>query len=65
MTLLITCPRCGSSSMLENINLERYNDFKGGRMKVQDAFPGVPDTVREVLLSGLCPGCQEKIFKEE
>jgi len=32
---------------------------------IQDAFPYLNSSERELLLSGICPSCWDKMFKED
>jgi hypothetical protein len=32
---------------------------------IQDAMPDIPSSLREMFLSGLCPGCFDDWFAEE
>lgn len=54
------CPFCGESGVVE-VPAEGYIKYSNGA-HVQDAFPLLPVDVREQLISGLCPKCQERVF---
>lgn len=56
------CPFCGKVTILPLEDLA-VAKFENGAL-VQDAFPELSATEREVILSGICPECQEKIFGE-
>lgn len=54
------CPFCGKKTEIQ-IEEAQYFNWLSGAM-VQDAFPALSATDREVLLTGMCPKCQESIF---
>ena len=57
-----TCPFCGKEYICE-FPTDGYAKWMGGEL-IQKAMPAVPATVREWLISGICPDCQESIFGE-
>lgn len=58
--LMITCPFCGRAKAVE-VPVVGYRRWKCGEL-IQDALSELNKTDREMLLSGLCPDCQNKIF---
>ena len=56
------CPFCRKEAEVE-VPLEGFLDWRQGEL-VQRAFPTVSATVREFLISGICPTCQDKVFGE-
>ena len=60
--LMITCPFCNEEYPIIVYHFE-YKEWKTGK-SVQEAFPNLSATEREILISHLCPRCQAKIFKE-
>ena len=62
ITILFTCPICGCEHELA-VDFEQYLTYQSGEL-VQDAFPHMSPTDRERFVSGLCPDCQEEVFKE-
>ena len=54
------CPFCGNVTRfaVENFELEAYEN---GAL-AQNAFPNLSATEREVIVSGMCPSCQDNIF---
>lgn len=60
MTFEGRCPFCGKKTEIQ-IEEAQYFNWLSGAM-VQDAFPTLSATDREVLLTGMCPKCQESIF---
>lgn len=54
------CPICGHSHSIKVSaeGLSRY--FDGGL--IQDCFPELSADEREMIISGICPECWEKMF---
>ena len=63
MNIGVQCPFCGCITELE-IPLEGYFAWKLDGELVQNAFPELTPTEREMLISGICPDCQKDIFGE-
>ena len=57
-----TCPCCGHKTTVELIPEEEFNSWLDGNALIQDAFPDLESWEREVLLTGMCRGCQELFF---
>lgn len=57
------CPKCGSVATLR-VELDALVKYEGGAF-VQDAFPDMPRTDRERLVSAVCPKCWDAMFKEK
>ena len=58
-----SCPFCGHSNTI----LVYEDDFlawQNGKL-IQDAFPYLSPEDREMLISGICPTCWEKMFGAE
>lgn len=60
----IKCPRCHKVNFLP-ITEEELKAWDPSVQFVQDAFPQLDASQRELLLSGLCNTCWNEIFKEE
>lgn len=41
-----------------------YKLWASGQAKIQDAMPQLSEDERELLMSGICPKCWDKLFKE-
>lgn len=54
------CPFCGRGNEVE-VNEADYWDWQDGMM-AQDAFPYLSADEREMLISGICPTCWDKMF---
>lgn len=61
-TFVIKCPLCGK---LQNVAVESadYADFLEGK-HAQDAFPYLSASERELLISGICGECWNRIFPD-
>lgn len=58
-----TCAYCNKkySMPVFKIDLEEYN--KGEKL-VQECFPYLSSEYRELLISGMCPECWDKLYEE-
>lgn len=63
VTIVTTCPFCGRANEVE-VNEMDYLDWDDGLL-VQDAFPYLSADEREMLITGICPTCWDKMFGEE
>lgn len=58
----VRCPICGE---YHSIFVERSDFYTWARGKhPQDVFPYLSADEREILISGICPSCWDKEFKE-
>ena len=57
------CVECGKKFTLE-VNQNDYDDWKSGKL-VQKAFPYLKAGERELLISGLCEDCFDKLFEDD
>lgn len=57
------CPKCGK---LQTVKVEQsqYYDYMAGK-NIQRAFPDLSADEREILMSGICPECWDKIFPKD
>ena len=65
--LTYACPFCGKETVIE-LNLEEAMDLADGLVKklhIQDIFPNMDVTTREVMVSGICQKCQDEYFGGE
>ncbi len=60
VSISTVCPFCGRSNEVE-VNENDYWDWQDG-MLVQDAFPYLSADEREMLITGICPTCWDKMF---
>lgn len=63
MLVTRTCKFCGKRSRLD-VDETAIRKWNNG-MLIQEAFKDIVPEIREILLTGTCLSCQEKIFKEE
>ena len=61
MTIEKVCPFCGEKTVIEVAEEQAFAYFFTDAL-VQDIFPKMEASSREVLISGICEDCQEKIF---
>lgn len=61
--IITQCPFCGRGNEVE-VNETDYLDWDDGKM-AQDAFPYLSADEREMLISGCCPQCWDKMFGGE
>lgn len=60
MIITNTCPFCGRESEVA-VTMEGWSKYVNG-FSVQTAFPKLSATEREIIISGICPKCQDSIF---
>ena len=60
MQVLKICPMCGTPTTV-TVDDEAYFKYESGAL-AQVAFPNMHKSTREVLISGMCYSCCEKIF---
>ena len=63
MVIIRTCPFCGTVTEVE-VDKKGCAQYTNGAL-VQDAFPNLTATEREVIISGICPACQDTLFGDE
>jgi hypothetical protein len=57
-----TCVSCKQTSIVF-VPMHQFNAWRNGAL-AQDAFPYLHADQRELLISGTCPDCFEKLFGE-
>lgn len=60
MIITNICPFCGKESEVA-VTMESWSNYVNG-ISAQRAFPNLSATEREMIISGICPECQESIF---
>lgn len=60
--IAIKCRYCGQEYIL-NVTDDGYDAYMNGE-SVQDAFPCLSPEDRELLISGTCEKCWDKIFQD-
>lgn len=56
------CPFCGQYHEVLVYVDESYIAWENGDLLVQEAFPYLTASEREILISGICPTCWDKVF---
>jgi len=62
ITIQYRCPFCRTDKT-EDYPTEGFSKWYLEGANIQEAFPNLSATKREILISHICPDCQEKIFK--
>lgn len=55
------CPMCGKETVFM-VTDEQYQKYIDGKENVQRIFPELSCEEREMLITGICPDCWNKIF---
>ena len=63
LKIIVSCRLCEKLFDF-TANLEDYNEWRKGEKNIQDCFPYLNPDQRELLLSGICNTCWDKMFKE-
>lgn len=63
-TLWATCNRCKDQVEMKVVQ-EDYEAWENGEFLIQDAFPYLSADEREVLISGMCGPCFDKLFADD
>ena len=56
-----TCPICGKSTTVE-VEYDDYCKYESGEL-IQKCFPYLSAAEREMLISGICDNCWNKMFR--
>jgi len=62
-TIETICPFCGKRHTVQ-VHPADYHAWEDGTL-VQEAFPYLSASERELLISGICPTCWDNMFGEE
>lgn len=60
MGIKTTCPVCGKETVI-TVNKDAYEKYQNGGL-VQNCFPELSPEIREMLITGICPTCWDKIM---
>lgn len=63
MTIRKTCPICGKLNIVE-VSEASYMKWEEGAL-IQEAFPEKSAAEREVIKTGICPECWDKMFEQD
>ena len=58
----VKCVVCGARHVVI-VPVAGYRRWSSGQAHIQDALPGLTDEERELLMSGICPVCWDKLFE--
>ena len=58
------CPFCGKPHEVM-VYEDDFDAWQNGDLLAQEAFPYLTASEREILISGICPQCWDKMFPEE
>lgn len=59
----VKCPSCKREKRLK-VSAAGFEKYRSGRYNVQDCFPELDTSKRELLISGICPDCWNEMFSE-
>lgn len=64
MKIKTVCPMCGDVAYIELNDEEyaRYQEWRRGKMLIQEALPNLSADEREMLKTGICAYCWEEMF---
>jgi hypothetical protein len=57
----VWCPECDCSEKFE-MTRKQYKEWYYRTKPIQDIFPNIKYDKREMLISGICPSCWDKLF---
>ena len=64
MKIAVTCPLCLTEQRPLIVSTKAYNAWKNGELFVQDAFPELNADERELLVSGTCIPCWDRMYED-
>jgi len=64
ITVNCRCPLCGNISTV-TCDDDAYQEYVNTPTPIQDIFPDMDPSTREMLISGMCLPCQEAFFDED
>jgi hypothetical protein len=62
MKVTVTCPLCLTEQRPLLVSIERYNAWKNGELFIQEAFPELTASERELLMTGTCDPCWDRMY---
>ena len=63
ITIKVRCKCCGQETPV-SVDLEDLGAWKRGEKLVQNAFPYLSASKRELLMTRICPDCWDKMFAQ-
>lgn len=64
ITVKRRCPICRGITEVE-VYEDDYREFENSDKLIQDIFPYLSPSAREILITGICPTCWNNMFNEE
>ena len=61
MTVITVCPFCGHVTPID-VDMDGYLNWTIEGVSIQKALPNLTAEDREMLKTGICPTCWEKMF---
>lgn len=64
LQVVVTCSVCKEACSVEMTHDQhnRFCQFQSGNGHIQTLLSDVPQEIREMFLSGICPDCWKKMF---
>ena len=63
INLITKCPSCGKETKLM-VTEQQYKDLNDGKKLIQNIFPDWSPEDRELLITGICSNCWDKMFEK-
>lgn len=63
LEVTLNCKICTATHIIE-VPVSGYLKWQQRRAAIQDALPTLSAEDREMLMSGICPACWDKLFGE-
>ena len=60
-TVCKVCPKCGKKNYIE-MSDEQYQKYTEGSDLIQRIFPEMSPAQKEILITGICEDCWNKLF---
>lgn len=64
ITIAVPCPKCGKDSTI-CLSAEEFTKLQKGELITRNTFQNLSAEEREILISGICEDCWNKIFPPE
>lgn len=64
ITIAVPCPKCGKDSTV-CLSAEEFEKLQKGELISRNSFKNLSAAEREILISGICDDCWNKIFPPE
>ena len=64
INVVTTCPNCGHQHTV-TVKRDDYTAYTNHEKDIMEAFPYLTPSERELLITGICDDCWEKLFPPE